>query len=564
MVPRFSLPARGRWLVLALGLFVVVPACQTTSSTPLDPAARARDFSRVRLAPDLSSLSASERNMIPLLIAAAEAMDAIFWQQAYGDRSELIRSTPASALPICEIYYGPWDRLDGNRPLVDGVGEKPLGANFYPRDMTAEEFEAHLAKNPNDDEAFRSLYTVIRRRPDGRLLAIPYHEIYADEMARAATNLRAAAELAEDDGLKRYLKLRADALLSGDYLESDLAWMDMKTNRLDVVVGPIETYEDRLFGMKAAAECFVLVKDVEWSERLAVYAQHLPGLQQGLPVPPEFKTETPGRDSDLNAYDVVYVGGDANAGSKTIAINLPNDERVQLEKGTRRLQLKNSMRAKFDRILVPLADMLIAPDQRKHISFEAFFGNTMFHEVAHGLGIKNTINGKGTVREALGAEASALEEGKADVLGLYMVERLRGDGVITDGDLMDNYVTFLAGIFRSIRFGASSAHGRANLLRFNFFRRMNAFSRDDASGTYRVEPEAMRAAIESLSRKILILQGRGDGDGVRAWMEEDGAMTETLAGDLGRLAEAGIPVDIVYEQGLSVLDLGQDGSPRRP
>ncbi|HSF77290.1 MAG TPA: hypothetical protein VLA38_01620, partial [Steroidobacteraceae bacterium] len=324
---------------------------------------------------------------------------------------------------------------------------------------------------------------------------------------------------------------------------------------IELVIGPIETYEDRLFGYRAAYESYVLIKDMAWSERLARFAQYLPELQRGLPVPEAYKQETPGSDADLNAYDVVYYAGHCNAGSKTIAINLPNDEEVQLAKGTRRLQLKNAMLAKYNQILVPLAGVLIAEDQRPHITFESFFGNTMFHEVAHGLGIKNTLSGLGTVRQALKEHDAALEEGKADVLGLYMVQELRKRGEISEGEAMDDYVTFLAGIFRSIRFGASSAHGQANMIRFNFFEQAGAFSRDEATGTYRVNQAAFEQAVQDLSARLLTLQGDGDYAAVDAFVAEMGNVSPALQADLDRLASAAIPVDIVFEQGADVLGL---------
>jgi len=254
----------------------------------------------------------------------------------------------------------------------------------------------------------------------------------------------------------------------------------------------------------------------------------------------------------LNAYDVIYYSGDCNAGSKTIAINLPNDEQVQLEKGTRRLQLKNAMRAKFDKILLPISQSLIDPDQRKHITFDAFFGNTMFHEVAHGLGIKNTIDGKSTVRRALKEYASALEEGKADMLGLYMITQLHERGEI-EGDLMDYYVTFMAGIFRSVRFGASSAHGKANMIRFNYFDEMGAFTRDKETGYYSVNSGKLIEAMNSLSELILTLQGDGDYDAVAKLVKEKGLLKAQLKADLDKLAEQGIPVDVVFNQGPSYL-----------
>ncbi|MDA0378083.1 MAG: Zn-dependent hydrolase [Bacteroidetes bacterium] len=506
-------------------------------------------YTSFRLTTDLTVLSENECRMLPHLFAAADQMEAIFWKQAYGDREALLASIEDPALrEYAMINFGPWDRINGNTPFVDGVGEKPAGSNLYPKDMTKAEFEAAVAANPD----LAGLYTVVVRDADETLKAIPYHEAFAEEMQAASTELLAAAEYADDPGLKRYLALRAEALLTGDYFESDMAWMDMKDNRIEMVVGPIETYEDALYGYKAAAEAFVLVKDMAWSERLSRYAQLLPMLQEGLPVPAEYKAETPGTDSDLNAYDAIYYAGDTNAGSKTIAINLPNDEQVQLAKGTRRLQLKNSMQAKFDKILAPISELLIAEDQRQNVTFDAFFGNTMFHEVAHGLGIKNTLDGSSTVREALKEHYSALEEGKADILGLYMVAKLIEEGE-EEGDIRDNMATFLAGIFRSVRFGASSAHGRANMIRFNFFSEMGAFTRDEATGTYRADYDKMIEAMNALTEKILRFQGDGDYAGVAAFVEEYARVPAQLQADLDRLAQAGIPVDIVFEQGLAAL-----------
>ncbi len=507
-------------------------------------------YTPVRLTTDLEALTPAERQMMPLLIEAADLMNGIFWEQAYGRPESLLFAMPDSVTrAYARINYGPWDRLDGNEPFIEGVGAKPAGANFYPVDMTKEEFEAAAAGNP----ALRSLYTMIRRDGERALRAVPYHIYFAEPLGRAADRLRAAARLAEDEGLRRYLELRADALLTDNYQPSDRAWMDMKNNTLDLVIGPIETYEDGLFGYKAAAEAYVLVKDKAWSRRLARYAELLPMLQRDLPVPERYKQESPGADSDLNAYDAVYYAGDANAGSKTIAINLPNDEEVQLQQGSRRLQLKNAMRAKFDHILEPIAGVLIAADQRPHVTFDAFFGNTMFHEVAHGLGIKNTITGRGAVREALRDHYTTMEEGKADVLGLYMVGALR-DGGESESDLLDHYATFLAGIFRSIRFGAASAHGRANLIRFNFFREQGAFSRDPAAGAYRVHPEAMQEAVNRLSERILTLQGEGDYEAVARFIERYSTLGPELQADLDRLGAAAIPVDVIFEQGWDVLN----------
>jgi hypothetical protein len=508
-------------------------------------------YATVRLEADVSHLSAEDRQVVRLLLDAVSPMDDVFWVQAYGDKEAalaLAGGDPATRRYI-EINIGPWDRLRGDQPFIAGIGPKAPGANLYPADMTREEFQAAAAADP----ALADLYTLVRRGEGGSLMAVPYHEAFAEQHAEAAAKLREAADVATNARLATFLRLRAGALETDDYQPSDMAWLDMKDNAIDVVIGPIETYEDQLFGYKAAHEGYVLIKDLEWSQRLSRFATLLPSLQEGLPVDAAYKAETPGTDAELNAYDVVYYAGDANAGSKTIAINLPNDVEVQLAKGTRRLQLKNAMRAKFDEIMVPIAGALIAEDQRAHVTFDAFFGNTMFHEVAHGLGIKNTITGRGTVREALREHASPLEEGKADVLGLYMVRQLFDQGEITEGSIEDHYVTFLAGIIRSVRFGASSAHGRASMVRFNFFREMEAFSRDEATGAYRVDFEAMARSVDALSEVILTLQGNGDHEGVAELIREKGIVPPELQADLDRLDGMGIPRDIVFEQGASVL-----------
>jgi peptidase M49-like protein len=522
------------------------PGSATRSGSDIDT--KLAQYTSVPLTTGLGKLTDRERQMLPLLISAARYMDQIFWRQAYGDRQELLRQVQDSAARrYVEINYGPWDRLANNAPFVQGVGPKPAGANFYPKDMTKEEFES-ASKGAGAGKELRSQYTVVQRDSAGRLTATPYHRMYADLVKPAASDLRKAAELAEDPGLRHYLELRAKALETDDYRASDLAWLDMKNNTIDLVIGPIENYEDALFGIKAANEAFVLVKDKEWSARLARYAAMLPQLQQALPVPPAYKRERPGTDSDLNAYDAVFYAGDANAGSKTIAINLPNDEEVQLRKGTRRLQLKNAMQAKFEKILIPLADELIAEDQRAHLNFDAFFSNVMFHEVAHGLGIKKTVNGRGTVREALKEQNAALEEGKADILGLFMITQLHQRGELK-GPLEDNYVTFLASIFRSVRFGASNAHGQANAAQFSFFQDMGAFSRDSSTGRYRVDFARMRQAVDSMAEQILKFQGDGDYAGVTQFMEKRGRLPAGLQQDLARLQSKGIPVDVVFLQG---------------
>lgn len=551
---------------LLLSSAVLLSACgekssQSTESTaqnkPLKDAEmvnispeRLNIYTPVKLNTDLSHLSENQKKMLGKLIDASKIMDDLFWRQAFGDnKAAFLASIKDEKLRhFAAINYGPWDRLNGDQVFISGFDKKPLGAQFYPATMSKD------ALNNAQVADKTGLYSLIKQDKNGKLSSHTYANTYKKELQQAATLLKEASQLADDKEFANYLTMRADALVSDNYQPSDFAWMDMKNNPIDVVIGPIETYEDQLFGYRAAFESYVLVKDMKWSEKLAKFAQFLPELQKNLPVDEKYKQEVPGSDADLNAYDVIYYAGHSNAGSKTIAINLPNDEQVQLEKGTRRLQLKNAMRAKFDKILLPIADELIVPEQRKHITFDAFFANTMFHEVAHGLGIKNTITDKGTVRQSLQEHASALEEGKADILGLYMVEQLLKKGELSEGTLEDYYVTFLAGIFRSVRFGASSAHGKANMIRFNFFKQEGAFSKN-SQGLYKVNMDKMQAAIAKLAKLILTLQGNGDYDKVDQLVKDMGEIKPDLAKDLAKLSDANIPVDVEFIQGKKVLGL---------
>jgi len=525
---------------------------ETPKESSSDMQALIAKYVPVTLSADISALSDNQKQMLNYLFDAAEIMNEIYWMQSYGDKTELFSSIDdLETTQFVKINYGPWDRLNGNKPFIPSFGVKPLGANFYPKDMTMDEWEAF------EDPDKTNLYTLIRRNDDGSLKTVWYHDAYAEEIQTAVELIKEAAALAEDEGFKKYLELRVDALQNDDYRASDFAWLDMTENDIDFIVGPIENYEDALFNYKAAHESFILLKDKEWSNRLKKYTKLLPDLQKSLPVEEKYKNETPGTEGNqLNAYEVIYYAGDCNAGSKTIAINLPNDELVREQKGSRKLQLKNSMKAKFDKILVPISEVLIAEDQRKNISFDAFFTNTMFHEVAHGLGLGYLADDKSvTVRSALQNYYTSVEEGKADILGLYAVSELHKKGEFGDTDLMDNYITFMASIFRSVRFGVASSHGKANMMRFYFFQEKGAFTRDDETGTYRVDFEKMKIAMDELTVKILTIEGDGDFEAAKAWVEKDGIIKGQLQKDLERLSEANIPVDIVFNQGKQELGL---------
>lgn len=542
-------------LAIVAAVAFVATACNNDNKkpeqaqTPVQQETHLSDkYAEYTLTTDISHLSDNEKQMLPLLFEAADIMDGLFWRENYGDKNELMGriGDNADIKKLATIAYGPWDGLNGNEPFVEGIGAKPAGAQFYPADMTEEEWNAFADPNKN------SQYTMIVRDENGNLKNVWYHDYFEQEIKKAASLLDDASELAGDEEFAEYLRLRAKALRTDDYFESDMQWMDVRNNNVDLVIGPIENYTDARYGIKASHEAFILIKDQEWTKQLARYAAFVPELQKQLPVPAEYKKEVPGSDVDLAAYDAVYYAGDCNANSKTIAINLPNDERVQLQRGTRKLQLKNSMQAKFDKILEPIAKELMTPESMEHIKFDAFFANVMFHETAHGMGIKNTITGKGTVREALGNQYNAIEEAKADVLGLYLVTKLSEMGVYTNTTMEDNYTTFMAGIFRSVRFGAASAHGKANMLTFNYFQNEGAFTRNE-EGRYAIDFEKMKVAVEKLAGDILMHQGDGDYEATKAWMADQIVIKPELQADLDRVNAAGIPTDIYFNMGPQVL-----------
>ncbi|MBF0162301.1 MAG: Zn-dependent hydrolase, partial [Magnetococcales bacterium] len=528
-----------RWVLLCTA---IAPAWAEMTT----PEEGMRRYAIVPLEADLSGLTPREKSMLPLLREAAQAMEAVFWRQSYGD-PEALFSLPWSpaARQLLQINFGPWDRLEGNRPLLPGIAPKPPGGRYYPPDLSKADLEAAAQKQP----ALTDPFTLVRRDEQGTLQAVPYHQAFAPWHTLAADRLQRAAALSEEEGLARYLRLRAEGLRTDHYRASDMAWMEMKENRLDLIIGPIETYEDGLLGVKAAHEALLLLKDRSWDARLARYTQRLSTYQSRLPTPAAYRTETPGLESDLGVYDLLQMNGDA-AATRPIAINLPNDEQVQLAKGSRRLQLRNAMRTKFDTILYPMAQELLDPQQWPQVTFAALFANTLFHEVAHGLGIKQTINGKGRVTDALQEDAWMMEEGKADALALWLGDL---DATLeTEGSedasvpAEQRYLTEFASLFRSIRFGASSAHARANVIRFNYLREKGAFTRN-ATGRYRVDLARMKAASAELAQHLLRLQGDGDAPGVRALEQQYGKRDEALLADLRRMEGAGIPFDVVFQ-----------------
>ena len=534
---------------IALATIGTASLVGTTACGPKESPLKAKvdEYALVELKSDLvNNLSENEKQMVKIFFEIGKIADNLFWQQTFGDKALVEGISDEYAREFALIQYGAWDRLDNNQPFLANYGEKPATCNYYPQDITLEEFQAF------DDPNKSSWYTVLRRNEDGSLKTLWYHEAYAEEVNRMCELLQQAADLAEDAGLKKYLLERIEAFRTDDYLASDLAWMDMKDSRVDFVIGPIESYDDKFQETKTSYESFILLKDEARSKDLAKFVALLPALQQQLPCKPEYKTFVPGTSSDLNVYDAVFYAGDCNSGSKTIAINLPNDERVHALKGTRRLQLRNSMKAKFDKILLPIGQMVMDPTQVGYLNFDAFFWNVTFHEVAHGLGIKQTINGKGTVDAAMGTEKTSWEEAKADILGLFMVCKLIEMGEITNITEEEAISTYIAGILRSVRFGAASSHGKANMMCFNYMEEQGAFSRNEA-GKFIIDFPKAKAAMNSWADLILTVQGDGNYEFATEFRGKNGGITPALQADLDLINNAGIPKDIRFHQGVEVL-----------
>ena len=532
-------------LLLGATTFATTMSCTQQKESPMK--AKVEEFAPVELKSDLASgLNDKEKELVKIFFQIGKITDDLFWKQTFGDKSLLDTISDNYAKDFAMIHYGVWDRLDNNKPFIEGYGEKLPMCNYYPHDITLEEFNAF------EDENKDSWYTVIRRNDDGSLKSVWYHEEYAEEIGQICALLEKAVALAENPGLKNYLEKRIEAFKTDDYLASDLAWMDMKDSKIDFVTGPIESYDDKFRETKTSYESFILLKDEERSKDLAKFVSMLPALQKELPCAPEYKTFVPGTSSDLNVYDVVFYAGDCNAGSKTIAINLPNDDRVHALKGTRRLQLRNSMKAKFDKILMPIGELIVTPEQQKYLNFDAFFWNVTFHEVAHGLGVKQTINGKGSVDAAMGTEKTSWEEAKADILGLFMVTKLVEMGEITNITSEDAIATYIAGILRSVRFGAASSHGKANMMCFNYMEKAGAFTRDD-KGQYVIDFEKAKEAMNGWAALILKTQGDGDVEFATKYRAENGSITPALQADLDKINSAGIPRDIRFIQGVDVL-----------
>lgn len=537
-------------LVLGCGTRPEQPAEEGLRVAP-DIVSRRAQFVPETVTADVGHLSEGDRQALRHLVTAASVMHEIFAVQAwagnpgFASRVAALDGTGADAArDYYRIMVGPWDRLAGYEPFL-GQNSRPEGAGFYPEDMTSEEFESWLADHPEDADSFRSLHTVIRRDGD-RLVAIPYSEAYREPLQRAAAELRAAAAATDNTSLRRFLGLRADAFSTDDYYESDLAWMDLDSE-IEVVIGPYETYEDTLFGYKAAFEAFLCVTDPDDSARLDRFKAELPYLERNLPIPDEHKNLGRGSESPIRVAGELLAAGDTRAGVQTLAFNLPNDERVRQAKGSKKVMLKNVIQAKYDGILTPIAQRVLPADEADRIDVEAFFQFTLHHELAHGLGPGLIeVDGRQTeVRLELRDLDSALEEAKADVLGVYNIYALVDRGVMAPEILEHLPWTYTAGMFRSTRFGVAEAHGLGVVIQTNFLLERGAVE-IAADGRFRPVPDAFPDAFRELASEILMIQARGDYDGARQLVARYGTIHPAMRTALDGLSDIPVDIDPVY------------------
>ena len=542
-----------------LAFMLVVPAVALARSPETPPAAAldaarltamADRFAAVDIRADVSRLPANEQQALARIVEAARIMDPLFLRQVWAGNEALLFELLEDASPLGRarlryflINKGPWSRLDEEAAFIPGVPGKPAAANFYPADASKAEVEAWMKGLPEAEAArARAFFTTIRRGPAGRFLPVAYRLEYQGELARAAALLREAAGLTSQPTLKAYLSSRADAFLSNDYYASDVAWMELDAS-IDPTLGPYETYEDGWFNAKAAFEAFVGLRDDAFTAKLGRFSAELQELEDHLPIEPALRNKALGALAPIRVVDIVFTAGDANRGVQTAAFNLPNDERVVKEKGSKRVMLKNVQEAKFEKVLVPIAAVALSPADARDVSFDAFFTHILMHELMHGLGPHNiTVAGRATtVRQEMKELGSTLEEAKADISGLWALQYLMDKGVIDKAAERATYTTFLASCFRSIRFGLTEAHGRGIALQLNSLLDAGGF-KVAADGTFAVDSSRVKAGVEALTRRIMTLQAAGDYAGAKQMLDKMAVVRPEVQRVLDRLSA--VPVDI--------------------
>ena len=498
---------------------------------------------------DSNALDEQQKMVVEKLYQASKIMDSIFLDQVYSKNYEIKANLEKQnteeaklQLQLFDIMFGPFDRLEHNKPFI-GTETKPLGANFYPEDMTKEEFETWIKNHPDDEKSFTSEFTVIRRK-DGGLVAIPYSQYWKDKLTQASDLLKEAAEFADNPSLKKYLNSRAEAFLSNDYYQSDMDWMDVKDNAIEIVIGPYEVYEDGLFNYKASFESFLTIRDAVESKKLDVFKQYLRDMEIHLPIPDQYKNMKRGSESPLAVVNEIFTAGDTKAGVQTLAFNLPNDERVRKAKGSKKVMLKNVAQAKYDKLLVPIAKIVLDPDQLQYVTFNSFFTHSLMHEMSHGIGPGFiTVNGRKTeVRKELMETYATIEECKADILGMYNNVFMIEKGVFPESFEKETYATFLAGIFRSVRFGINEAHGGGNAIIYNYLLDKGGYEYDQETQKVKVNFDKIAGALRNLANRILMIEAKGNYQGAKDMIAEyavDSPSMKTLREKLSSL-----PVDI--------------------
>jgi hypothetical protein len=511
---------------------------------------RLAQFAPVTLNFDASLLDDRQKRVLRRLVEASDHLDAIYRLQVWRGNANPSAVLPSEDTPEAaairdyyELMYGPWDRIAEDQPFVPGIGPKPAGAGSYPEDMTKTEFEEWIGLNRSEAGAFTSYYTVIER-DNGGLRAVPYSQAYVEQLEAAAAALRDAADHADNASLERFLRLRAESVLTDDYFDSEIAWMRLEDNLIDPTIGPYEVYEDKLFGYKASFESFIGIKDPAASAQLAGLAARLPDLERALPIPDQHKYLDRDFTSPISVIDLVYGAGETRPGVQTIAFNLPNDPRVRETEGSKKVMLRNVIRAKFETNLKPIADQVLVAEQAERIGFEPYFTRILVHELAHGLGPDYvTGNPDLTVNKALQEHYSALEEAKADAVGTHSLGVLVERGDYSQDFYEEVLIDHVADMFRCVRFGATEAHGLGCLTQFNYLRGAGAITYDEATGRFAANLETMPAAVSELAGQYLLLQATGDRDGAGAFLERYGKMSPEMAAAIERL-DGVVPVDI--------------------
>jgi len=508
-----------------------------------------KQFAEVKVKYDETLLNEREKMVVKNLYEAAKLIDELFLEQAYSKNHELKNKLATSAntedktvLKYFNIMFGPFDRLDGSKPFY-GTDTKPLGANFYPADMKKDEFENWIKNNPGDEKSFTSEFTIIKR--DGAKLAtVPYSEYYKEKLTKIAGLLNQAAEYSDNASLKKYLITRAKAFLSNDYYESDMAWMDVKDSKIEVVIGPYEVYEDALFNYKASFECFLTLVDPVESQKLKTFAKYLKDIENNLPIPQEYKNFTRGSESPIAVVQEIFNAGDCKAGVQTLAFNLPNDERVRKAKGSKKVMLKNIHEAKFEKILKPIAELVLDSEQLKYVTFDGFFNHTLMHEISHGVGpaFVKTGGKEIEVKKTLKETSSSIEECKADILGMFNNIFMINKKVYPQSFDKETWVTFLAGVFRTVRFGIGEAHSDGTAIIYNYLLEKGAYEFNEAKGTVKVNFDKIYKAVTDLANIILMIEAKGDYEGAKKILADYAKETPSMKVLREKLTS--LPVDI--------------------